>query len=202
GIYGTRKVLMEAAAAFAVISFLEPFSPNLQTLLLFQFMGGLATGFFIPLTLSFVLRNTPPKAWAYGIAIYALNLEVSLNISASLEGWYTDHISWQWIFWQNVPLALGMAACLYFGVKPEPTNPTRPRADIFGFIYGGCGFALIYAALDQGNRTTGSIRPSSSVCCQPGSFSCSPFMRTSGTARMRQSICESCWSRRCRACCC
>jgi MFS transporter, DHA2 family, multidrug resistance protein len=151
-IYGTRKVLMEAAAAFALISFLEPFSPNLQTLLVFQFLGGLATGFFIPLTLSFVLRNTPPKAWAYGIAIYALNLEVSLNISASLEGWYTDHLSWRWIFWQNVPLAAGMATCLYFGTKPEPANPNRPRADIFGFIFGGCGFALIYAALDQGNR--------------------------------------------------
>ena len=68
-IYGTRKVLMEAAAAFAVISILEPFSPNLQTLLVFQFLSGLASGFFIPLTLSFVLRNTPPKAWAYGIAV-------------------------------------------------------------------------------------------------------------------------------------
>jgi DHA2 family multidrug resistance protein len=151
-IYGTRKVLMEAAAAFAVISILEPFSPNLQTLLVFQFLSGLASGFFIPLTLSFVLRNTPPKAWAYGIAVYALNLEVSLNISASLEGWYTDHLSWRFIFWQNVPFAIIMVACLYFGVKPEPVNPQRPRADIFGFLYGGCGFALIYAALDQGNR--------------------------------------------------
>ena len=151
-IYGTRKVLMEAAAAFAVISILEPFSPNLQTLLVFQFLGGLASGFFIPLTLSFVLRNTPPKAWAYGIAVYALNLEVSLNISASLEGWYTDHLSWRFIFWQNVPFALVMVACLYFGIKPEPVNPQRPRADIFGFLYGGFGFALIYAALDQGNR--------------------------------------------------
>ena len=46
-------------------------------------------------------RNMPPKAWAYGIAIYALNLEVSLNISASLEGWYVDHLSWRWIFWQK-----------------------------------------------------------------------------------------------------
>src|SRR5205823_8131761 len=58
-IYGTRRVLMEAAAAFAIISLLEPFSPNLPTLLVFQVIGGLASGFFIPLTLSFVLKNTP-----------------------------------------------------------------------------------------------------------------------------------------------
>jgi MFS transporter, DHA2 family, multidrug resistance protein len=151
-IYGTRKVLAEAAAAFALISFLEPFAPNLATLLVFQFLGGLTSGFFIPLTLSFVLRNMPPRVWAYGIAIYALNLEVSLNISASLEGWYTDHLSWHWIFWQNVPFAVGMVACLLFGVRPEPVNPNRPRPDWFGFIYGGAGFGFLYAALDQGNR--------------------------------------------------
>jgi DHA2 family multidrug resistance protein len=152
GVYGTRRVLMEAAAAFAVTSFLEPFSPNLAMLLGLQFMGGLASGFFVPLTLSFVLRNMPPKAWAYGIALYALNLEVSLNVSASLEGWYVEHLSWRWIFWQNVPLAVGMCLCLGFGVKPEPRNTNLPRPDLFGFAAGGVGLGLIYAALDQGNR--------------------------------------------------
>ncbi|MDB6045720.1 MAG: hypothetical protein JWM63_4271 [Gammaproteobacteria bacterium] len=152
GVYGSRRVLLEAAAAFAVISFIEPFSPNLQMLLGLQFAGGLATGFFVPLTLSFVLKNMPPKAWAYGIAVYALNLEVSLNISASLEGWYVDYLSWKWIFWQNVPLAVGMATCLHYGVRPEPVNPNPPRPDLYGFAAGGIGLALIYAALDQGNR--------------------------------------------------
>jgi MFS transporter, DHA2 family, multidrug resistance protein len=150
--YGPRRPLMIAAAAFAVISAIEPLSPNLPTLLAMQFGGGLATGFFVPLTLGFVLRNMPPKTWAYGIALYALNLEVSLNVSASLEGWYVEHLSRAWIFWQNVPLALGMAACLRFGVRPEPVIANRPRADLFGLASGGLGLALIYAALDQGNR--------------------------------------------------
>jgi DHA2 family multidrug resistance protein len=152
GTYGPRRVLLEAASAFAVITFLEPFSPNLPTLLVLQFMAGLASGFFVPLTLPFVLKNLPPKVWAYGVAIFALNLEVSLNISASLEGWYIEHHSWRWIFWQNVPLALGMAACLGFGVRPEPPNPNHPRLDRYGLAVGGMGLALIYAALDQGNR--------------------------------------------------
>jgi MFS transporter, DHA2 family, multidrug resistance protein len=151
-IYGARQVLLEAAAAFAVIALVEPFSPNLPMLLMCQFAGGLATGFFVPLTLGFVLRNMPPKVWAYGIALYALNLEISLNVSASLEGWYVDHLSWRWIFWQQVPLAVGMALCMYFGVKRDPPNLEPPRPDYFGFASGGIGLALIYAALDQGNR--------------------------------------------------
>jgi MFS transporter, DHA2 family, multidrug resistance protein len=152
GVYGSRRVLIYAATAMAIVSVIEPFSTNLHTLLGLQFASGISSGFFVPLTLSFILRNTPPKVWAYGVAIYALNLEVSLNVSASLEGWYLDHLSWVWIFWQNAPLAASMALCLRFGVRPDPVNPAPPPADIFGLATGGIALALFYAALDQGNR--------------------------------------------------
>lgn len=151
-LFGPRRILLIAVMCFGVISLITPFSPNLSTLLALQFAGGLASGFFVPLTLSFILLNTAPKYWAYGVAVYALNLELSLNISASLEGWYVDHESWRWIFWQNVPLASVMALCLHYGVRPKPVNPNVPRGDIFGLVSGGTGLALIYAGLDQGNR--------------------------------------------------
>jgi DHA2 family multidrug resistance protein len=149
--YGPQRVLIGASIAFAVISLLTPFSATLPMLLTMQFLGGLASGCFIPLTLGFILLNTPPKYWALGIAIYALNLELSLNISASLEGWYTEHHTWRWIFWQNVPLALIMSLCLHRGIASKPIT-TPPPNDVFGLVAGGAGLALIYAALDQGNR--------------------------------------------------
>ncbi|HEV7714876.1 MAG TPA: MFS transporter [Steroidobacteraceae bacterium] len=150
--YGPRRVLLWAALAFAVTSLLAPFSTGLPMLLTLQFAGGLASGFFVPLTLSFILLNTPPKYWAFGIALYALNLELSLNIAASLEGWYVEHLSWRWIFWQNVPLALLMSVGLRYGVAAKPPNSPRPAPDVYGLIIGGVGLALIYAGLDQGNR--------------------------------------------------
>jgi MFS transporter, DHA2 family, multidrug resistance protein len=149
--YGPRRVLMGASIGFAIISLLTPYSPNLPTLLTMQFLGGLASGCFIPLTLSFVLLSMPPRYWAIGIALYAMNLELSLNISASLEGWYVEHYSWRWIIWQNVPLALIMSLCLWRGIAGKPIT-TRPPVDVFGLLAGGVGLALIYAALDQGNR--------------------------------------------------
>jgi len=149
--YGPRRVLMGASISFAVISLLTPFSTTLPMLLTLQFLNGLASGCFIPLTLSFILLNTPPKYWAFGIAVYALNLELSLNIAASLEGWYVEHHSWRWIFWQNVPLALLMSLCLRQGIAIKPVT-VRPPGDVFALLSGGSGLALIYAALDQGNR--------------------------------------------------
>jgi DHA2 family multidrug resistance protein len=149
--YGARRVLIWASILFAVISLVTPYAHTLPMLLMLQFLGGTASGFFVPLTLSFIVVNMPAKFLSFGIAIYSLNLELSLNISASLEGWYVDHLSWHWIFWQNVPLALLMSLCLKFGIVQKPIV-TRPPGDVFALLAGGSGLALIYAALDQGNR--------------------------------------------------
>ena len=151
-VYGSRQILIASSLTFAAISLVTPYSPNLQTLLVLQFVGGLASGCFIPLTLSFILRVTPMAMWAYAVAVYALNLELSLNISASLEGWYSDHLSWHWIFWQNIPLALIMSLCVHFGTQRMPPLPTPIRGDVYGVASCSLGLALIYAALDQGNR--------------------------------------------------
>src|SRR5271168_4554766 len=59
--FGPRRVLMGASIAFAVTSLLTPYMTTLPMLLTMQFLSGLASGCFIPLTLSFVLLNTPPK---------------------------------------------------------------------------------------------------------------------------------------------
>lgn len=152
GVYGPRRVLIWGACLFAAMETALPFSGTLNQLLFCQFLAGIGSGTFIPLTLPVVLRSTPPRLWAYGIAIYALNLELSLNISASLEAWYIDHGGWQLIFWQNVPLALMMVLCLQKGLPRQPM-PDRVRfPGLFGAVSASLGLSLLYAALDQGNR--------------------------------------------------
>jgi DHA2 family multidrug resistance protein len=152
-VYGPRRVLTIGCIVFAAAVFLLPFSPDLPTLLLLQFVSGLGSGCFIPLTLGFVVLNLPPRLWAYGIAAYALNIELSLNVSASLEGYFVEHASWKWIFWQNLPLAAAMIVCVRLGMPRPAVNRVLLRhADIFGLVSVGLGLALVYAALDQGNR--------------------------------------------------
>ncbi|WP_218508366.1 MFS transporter [Variovorax sp. dw_308] len=152
-VFGPRRVLLAGCVVFATASALAPFSRGIAPLLALQFIGGLGSGCFMPLTIMFVLRNLPPRYWALGIALYALNIEASLNIAASVEGFYVDRLSWQWIFWQNLPLAVAMAFCVHFGMPREPVDRKAARdADWFGMASASLGFGLLYAALDQGNR--------------------------------------------------
>jgi MFS transporter, DHA2 family, multidrug resistance protein len=152
-VFGVRRVLMISASIFAVSNALLPLSPGLKSVLFFQSISGIASGTFIPLTIGFVVLNLPPRMVVYGIGAYALNLELSLNIAASIEGWFCDNWSWKWIFWDTALLALPMLLCVHFGVPRQPINREMlKQADWWGIVYASLGFSLLYAALDQGNR--------------------------------------------------
>src|ERR1700751_4507889 len=152
-VFGPRRVLMISTAVFALSNLLLPFSGDLRSVLIFQFIRGLASGTFIPLTIGFVAQNLPPRYVVYGIGAYAMNLELSLNIAASIEGWFSDNWSWKWIFWDTALLAPIMMVCIYCGMPRQPVNrELLKNADWAGIVYASLGFSLIYAALDQGNR--------------------------------------------------
>ena len=152
-VFGPRRVLLISAAIFGLSNLVLPFSPGLRSVLIFQTVSGLASGTFIPLTIGFVVLNLPPRLVVYGVAAYAMNLELSLNIAASIEGWFSDHGQWQWIFWDTAALAPLMLVCVHFGMPRQPTNRALLKtADWAGMLYASVGFSLLYAALDQGNR--------------------------------------------------
>jgi DHA2 family multidrug resistance protein len=152
-VFGVRRVLMISATVFACSNFLLPFSPNVGWVLGFQLVSGIASGTFIPLTIGFTVLSLPPRMVVYGVAAYALNLELSLNIAASIEGWFCDNWSWHWIFWDTALTTPLMLICIYFGMPRQPINQELLRnADWSGILYAALGFSLLYAALDQGNR--------------------------------------------------
>jgi MFS transporter, DHA2 family, multidrug resistance protein len=152
-VFGPRRVLTISVVVFAISNFLLPFSPSLGFVFVFQAISGLASGTFIPLAIGFIIQNLPTQLVIYGVAAYSLNLELSLNVAASIEGWFDDHWSWKWIFWDTALLAPFMLVCVILGMPRQPINRALLKAaDWAGILYASIGFSLIYAALDQGNR--------------------------------------------------
>jgi DHA2 family multidrug resistance protein len=155
GLLGARRVLLACASLFTLISFLLPFAPSLPIMLVLLVIAGLTAGTFYPLTLSFVLRNLPMRYVLLGIAMYALDILVATNFATSLEGWYLDHLSWHWIFWNGAALTPIMMVLIYFGIPWQPLPQPKegqPKPNWRGFLYASLGVALLYIALDQGQR--------------------------------------------------
>lgn len=152
-VLGPRRVLMFSATVFGVSNLLLPLSPNLHFVLAFQLISGLSSGTFIPLTLGFVVQSLPARLVIYGVAAYAMNIELSLNVAASIEGFFTTYWSWPWIFWDTALLTPVMLICIHLGMPRQMANMALFKTtDWAGILFASLGLSLIYAALDQGNR--------------------------------------------------
>src|SRR6266478_1558756 len=153
GLMGPRRILLSAAALFTVLLIFLPLVHSYSLVIAMVLLSGLTSGTFYPLTLTFALRNIPLRYLPFTIALYATFVDGAVNIAPSLYGWYRDHLSWQWMFWNSALIAPVMMACIYFGIPPTPARKKGGPAPSFaGFLYLSAGLALIFAALQQGQR--------------------------------------------------
>jgi DHA2 family multidrug resistance protein len=153
GLLGPRRVLLFAAGLFTVTSLYLPLIHSYSLLVAALIVAGLTSGTFYPLTLTFALRNIPLRYLPFTIALYATFVDGAVNIAPSLYGWYRDHLSWQWMFWNSALIAPVMMICIYFGIPPAPPRKkSGPAPSFVGFLYLSAGLALIFAALQQGQR--------------------------------------------------
>ena len=153
GLLGPRKVLLYSAAVFTAISAFLPLVHSYSLLIGLLAVAGLTSGTFYPLTLTFALRNIPLRYLALVIALYATCIEAAVNFAPSIYGFCRNDLSWQWMFWIPALLTPVMMACIYFGIPapPKPQSKKQPPSFV-GFFYLSVGFALLFAALDQGQR--------------------------------------------------
>jgi DHA2 family multidrug resistance protein len=153
GLLGPRRVLLFAAGSFTATCAFLPLIHSYSLLVAALIVAGLTSGTFYPLTLTFALRNIPLRFLPFTIALYATFVDGAVNIAPSLYGWYREHLSWQWMFWNSAMIAPLMMICIYFGIPPSPAKKKDGAAPSFvGFLYLSAGLAMLFTAFQQGER--------------------------------------------------
>jgi DHA2 family multidrug resistance protein len=153
GLLGPRRVLLGGAAVSTLICAFLPLVHSYSLLLVLLAIAGLTSGTFYPLTLTFALRNIPLRYLPLLLALYVTSIEGAVNFAPSLYGFFRNHISWEWMFWFPALLTPLMMVCVYFGIPESPKRSSTKQPPSFaGFLYMSAGFALLFAALDQGQR--------------------------------------------------
>lgn len=151
--FSVRRVLFWPSLVYAAISLALPLVSSWGMLVTLHILRGLLLGVFIPATIMIIFRNLPTRWWVPALGIYAFRLAFSLNTGPLLIGFYDTHIGWQWIYWQDTILAPVIGILAWLGTpKVRIDVALLERADWGGMALLGSGWALIYAALDQGNR--------------------------------------------------
>ena len=153
GLLGPRRILLFAAGIFAVTCAFLPLIHSYSLLVAALIIAGLTSGTFYPLTLTFALRISPLRFLPFTMAFYAVFIEGAVNVAPSLYGWYRDHLSWHWMFWNSALIAPVMMLCVYYGIPSAPAPKKGGQVPSFaGFLYLSAGLALMFAAVQQGER--------------------------------------------------
>lgn len=151
---GVRRVLIVASGVYMAATFLLPFAANYTAMIALEVVSGLSAGTFYPLTLSFILTALPIRLAHWGLAAYSLSILFGVNIASETAGWLIDKHSWTWIFWLLSSTSGVMLLCVWAGVPRTPLPKVNRDVHISwrGLLYWSIGLALVYGALDMGER--------------------------------------------------
>src|ERR1700745_2731106 len=153
GLMGPRRILLTAAALFTVLLIFLPLVHSYTLVIAMALLGGLTSGTFYPLTLTFALRKLPLRYLPFTIALYATFVDGAVNIAPSLYGWYRDHLSSNWMFWNSALITPAMMICIYYGIpKANAPEKSGETPGFPGFLYASAGLAMLLVACEQGER--------------------------------------------------
>ncbi|GAA2439369.1 DHA2 family efflux MFS transporter permease subunit [Streptomyces mauvecolor] len=147
--FGRRKLFITGLTIFTGASAGAALAPGIDGLIAARAIQGAGAAIMMPLTLTLLTAAVPAakRGLMYGIwgAVNGLAVASGPLIGGSL----TEHVSWQWIFWLNVPL--GLLTLPLARLRLNESYGTGARLDIPGTLLASGGLFGIVYALIRGN---------------------------------------------------
>ncbi|MEV0320004.1 MFS transporter [Streptomyces sp. NPDC050658] len=142
--FGRRRLFVAGLTVFTAASGAAALAPGIEALIAARAVQGVGAAVMMPLTLTLLTAAVPAakRGMAYGIwgAVNGLAVAGGPLIGGSL----TEHVSWQWIFWLNVPI--GLALLPLARLRLSESYGSGARLDIAGTVLASGGlFGIVYA---------------------------------------------------------
>ena len=166
---GRKRFYMSCVALFTVSSFLCGIAPSLGLLIFFRVLQGLGGGGLGPSEQAILADTFPPAKRGMAFAVYGMAVVLAPAIGPTLGGFITDHFSWRWIFFINIPVGIvSLFLTQRAGHRPAarqgPQGEDGGRSTTSASGSSRSGSAASRSCSTRARRTTGSPRPSSSRC--------------------------------------
>ncbi|MET8634912.1 DHA2 family efflux MFS transporter permease subunit [Streptomyces sp. NPDC004074] len=142
--FGRRRLFLAGLTVFTGASAAAALAPGIDSLIAARAVQGVGAAIMMPLTLTLLTAAVPAarRGMAYGIwgAVNGLAVASGPLIGGSL----TEHVSWHWIFWLNVPLGLLLLPLARFrlaesfgtGAALDVPGTLLVSGGLFGIVYG------------------------------------------------------------------
>jgi EmrB/QacA subfamily drug resistance transporter len=156
---GRRRIMLAGISLFTVASIASALSTTSGALIASRAVQGLGAAAIMPLSLTLLAAAVPPRMRAAAIGIWGGVSGLGVALGPVIGGAVVEGVSWQAIFWLNVPVALVALPLLLLAV-PE-SRGTWQRLDLVGAgLLGGAVFLGIWGIVhgnDDGWTSTGVL---------------------------------------------
>jgi EmrB/QacA subfamily drug resistance transporter len=142
--FGRRRMFVAGLVVFSLASAAAALSTTSGELIMARVVQGAGAAVVMPLTLTLIIDAFPAARRGVAIGIWGGVSGLGVAAGPVVGGAITEGLSWQWIFWVNVPVGLGVA--LLSALRLRESHGPRSRLDIIGLMLVGTGvFALTWA---------------------------------------------------------
>src|SRR5277367_92336 len=157
-MFGRKTFFLICLGLFSISSLLCAQAWNLDSLLLFRILQGLAGGGMVPVSQSILADAFPPQKRGQAFALFGVAVVVAPVVGPTLGGWLADNVSWRWCFLINVPVGVFALAAIAMVLR-EPEGAAAARQewrrqaggfDLVGFALVATFLGALELALDRG----------------------------------------------------
>jgi EmrB/QacA subfamily drug resistance transporter len=158
-LLGRRLIFIFGLAIFTGASLACGLAPTAGFLIGARVVQGVGAALMNPSTLSIITATFPPRQRGMAIGIWAGVSALALAIGPLLGGVITQHISWSWIFFINVPVGVLGIVVARFVIEESRDTSAEQRLDLPGLLTSAIAlFALTYALIEANSYGWTSAR--------------------------------------------
>ncbi len=147
--FGRRRMFVAGLTLFTISSALAALAPTTGALIGARALQGLGAAIAMPLTLTLLSEAFPAAKRGVALGIWSGTAGLGVALGPLVGGAIVDGISWQWIFWVNVPVGVVL---LPLAVRHlvESRGAAR-RLDLGGVALASAGLLGVVYGIVRGN---------------------------------------------------
>ena len=150
--FGRRRAMIWGVAGFGAATVMCGLATSLGELIFWRVLQSAFGSPLTPISQSIVIDEFTDEKRGPALSIYSMGVGIPPTIAPLLGGYISEEVSWRWVFFILLPLALVAFAGALTAIKPDPPRDERPKLDWTGFLSLSLAVACVQLMLDRGGR--------------------------------------------------